>query len=532
MNVGALTCCVAAAALIAAGAGAQEPKQSLPPVRARTLAEDLVLFSQVLNQIRVNHPDSMDSHAMLMAAIEGLVSATDPHSFVIPAVRLDASRQRALEEGKLAPVPITFIYIARIPSVVSVAPASHASKQDILVGDELIAIDGHPVRAESAEELDMTLAGSKGTMSNLRFARRRLDGSTTIIDRAVKREFPDEVSAVPAAQMLDSVTGYVRITTFANSKVADDVHDAIGRLDRAGMRRLLLDLRDNGGGLVSEAGNVAGEFLPRGAVVYTTEGRKESVRKTTKVSRSFWRSERSYALVVLVNRGTASASELVAGALQDHDRALIVGGPTFGKALLMQGMPLTDGSLMMLVIGHVKTPCGRVVQRQYRGVRQPDYYRGAAADRDTVGRPSCRTAAGRTVFGGGGIYPDIVLDRPTPVPLWLTDLRERELPLKWAGARLSEPGGASGAIEAYLDGSAVPASAIAGFRSFARSDGSTVPDGADVDERLRRELIRTLARAKLGEGAYYRLLIADDPWVKQGVLAFDRAALLKGPASP
>lgn len=522
---------VAALALIAGAADAQESKPRAA-TRPRTLAEDLLLFSQVMNQIRVNHPDSMDTHALLMAAVEGLVRATDPHSFVIPAIRLDSSRQRALEDGKLAPVPIAFVFTARVPSVISVAPATHASKQDILVGDELIAIDGTPVTAESADELDVTLAGAKGSTVALRLLRRRLDGSTTTVERVVKRERPGETTAVPVAQMLDSVTGYVRVTTFANDKVGDDVHNAIERLERSGMRRLLLDLRDNGGGLVAEAGNIAGEFLPKGAVIYTTEGRKESVNKSVKVSRSFWRRERSYPLVTIVNRGTASASELVAGALQDHDRSLIVGRPTFGKALLMQGMPLTDGSLMMLVIGHVRTPCGRVIQRQYRGVRQSDYYRGADAERDTVGRPSCRTTAGRTVYGGGGIYPDVLFDHPAPTPVWLTRLSERELLLKWAGAAISDATRAPDTMEAYLDRRVVSPAVLAEFRTFARSNGADVPDGAEADSQLQRWLSAALARAKLGESAYYRVLVRDDPWIQQSVRAFDRAALLRGPAEP
>jgi carboxyl-terminal processing protease len=345
--------------LCALGAHALAAQSPARPVRPRTLAEDLQLFSQVMNQIRVNHPDSVDSHAILMSAIEGLVRAVDPHSFVIPAVRFDSTRQRALEDGKLAPVPIVFSYIGRAPSVVSIGPGTDAAKQDIAIGDELIAIDGAPVIAESDQELSLTLAGQKGSAVSLRLNRTRLDGSTVVLVRSVKREFADETTAVPTAVMLDATTGYVRITSFDNQKVDEDVRSAVGRLERAGMRRLILDLRDNGGGLVDEASNVAGEFLPRGLTVYTTEGKRESLKKSYKVPRSFWRKERSFPLVVLVNRGTASASELLAGALQDHDRALIVGRPTFGKALLMVGLPLTDGSLMMLVIGRVRTPCGR-----------------------------------------------------------------------------------------------------------------------------------------------------------------------------
>ena len=155
------------------------------------------------------------------------------------------------------------------------------------------------------------------------------------------------------------------------------------------------------GGLVKEAASAAGEFLPRGAVVYTQEGRRADLVDTGRVGRSFWSSERRYPMAVLINAGTASAAELVAGALQDHDRAVVVGRPSFGKSLLMQGFPLSDGSALYLVVGRVRTPCGRVIQRQYHGLTRGDYYRLAAAERDTAGRPSCRTDAGRTVYGGG-----------------------------------------------------------------------------------------------------------------------------------
>ena len=381
-------CCdCAASASERARRAAQD--QAARPVRARTLAEDLQLFSQVMNQIRVNHPDSVDSHAILMSAIEGLVRAVDPHSYVIPSVRFDSSRQRALEEGKLAPVPIAFTYIGRVPSVVSIGPGTNAAKQDIAVGDELIAIDGSPVRRGVGGRVDADARREEGEHGDAAVrspAARWIDGHARTRGEARVRRRDD--ARFRSRSMLDATTGYVRITTFNNDKVDEDMRDALARLEREGMRRLILDLRDNGGGLVDEASNVAGEFLPRGLTVYTTEGRRESLRKVYKVPRSFWRRERSFPLVVLVNRGTASASELLAGALQDHDRALIVGRPTFGKALLMQGVPLSDGSMMMLVIGRARTPCGRIVQRQYRGVREagllPGRVCGARYDRASV----------------------------------------------------------------------------------------------------------------------------------------------------
>ena len=496
------------------------------PIRKRSTADDLMMFSQVLNQIRVNHPDSLDMHELFMAAIEGMVHAADPHSYVIPAIRLDPAKQTAYREGKLYPVPISFRFVDQGPVVVSVEPASKAAQQDILIGDELVAIDRRPVDAESSVELDIVLSGGKNTSVTLTFERRRLDGSLARLDRVVRRERVEEGTAVPAAFMLDGQTGYVRITTFSNDKVADDLHDALGRLEGQGMKRLLLDLRDNGGGRVDQAARIAGEFLPKGAIVYTSEGRKSEVTDTSRVSRSFWRSEKRYPIVLLVNDGTASASELVAGALQDHARALIVGRTTFGKSLLMQGFPMSDGSVIVLVIGHVKTPCGRVIQRQYRAITRRDYYRMARADRDTVGRPSCRTDAGRIAYGGGGLYPDVILGDEEETPLWLARVREDELVLKWIGGFVTANATALPTLDAFAGNPTLPSTAVTEFRSFAAQQGVPIPAGEGSDAILQRVLARAAARARFGEAGYYRIAALLDPVVRQSAQQFAGASAI------
>ena len=500
-------------------------------VRPRSTYEDLQMFSQVLNQIRVNHPDSVDTHEMFMAAVEGMVRGADPHSYVIRAERLSPEKQRDYEQGRSYPVPVEFRFVGDQPVVASVSPGSAAARQDILPGDVLVAVDGQPVRAESPFELAIALSGAKNSTARLRFERERSDGSLVELERVVKRERVEEDTAVPAAFMLDAQTGYVRVTTFANEKAAEDLHAALGTLERAGMQRLVLDLRANGGGMVNEAARVASEFLPAGAVIYSSEGRKAEISKTVRVSHSFLRPDgRVYPLLVLVDEGTASASEIVAGALQDHDRALIVGRPTFGKSLLMQGFPMTDGSAIVLVIGHVNTPCGRVIQRQYRGIGRREYYRLAHAARDTVGRPSCRTDRGRTVYGGGGIYPDVVLAEPRGAPLWLARLHEQDVVTRWINTWLAAHADALGTVESLSASPVLPAGALADFRAFAARQGLPAPDGADVDARLQRELVTALAGTKWGPAGYYRVEAVLDPQVKEAVAQFARAGeLLRAP---
>ncbi|HYH80068.1 MAG TPA: S41 family peptidase [Longimicrobium sp.] len=521
----------AAAAALALAAGplaAQTPASGA--LRPRTTYEDLQMFSQVLNQIRVNHPDSINVHELFMAAVQGMVHAADPHSYVVEAARLSPERQRALQAGRLYPVPIAFRFVGDQAVVGSVSPGSQAARQDILPGDVLVGVDGRPVLARSAFELDAWLAGDKNSTVRLRFERERVDGSTVELERAVKRERVEEGTAVPAAFMLDAQTGYIRVTTFANEKAAEDLHAALGALERRGMQRLVLDLRDNGGGMVDEAARVASEFLPSGALIYTASGRKPEVARTQRVTRSFLRpGGRAYPLVVMVDNGTASASEIVAGALQDHDRALIVGRPTFGKSLLMQGFPMTDGSIITLVIGHVSTPCGRVIQRQYRGVGRGEYYRLAHAARDTAGRPSCRTDNGRTVYGGGGIYPDVVFEQGEGAPLWLARLGEEDVVTRWSNAWVGAHGGTLTTVEALYASAGAAAAAVADFRAFAARQGHVLPAGAEVDARLARELLPAVAWTKWGDEGYYRMLAVLDPQVTQAVGTFGRAAqILQG----
>lgn len=517
---------LAALPALPAGLRAQDGSGSGKVIKPRTTYEDLQMLSGVLNQLRVNHPDSLDTHVLLMAAIEGMVQAADPHSYVITAARMDPEREKAIRDNKLFPVGINFEYYGGAPVVVGLTPGSQAARQDILPGDELIAIDGKAVAATSGSELDMVLAGPKGSTASLVFEREREDGTLVQLTRGVKREKLDEESAVPTAFMVRPTVGYLRITSFDNDRVADDVDNALGTLEKQGMKSLLLDLRDNPGGQVEQAANVAGEFLPKGAVVYSSEGRKADVAKTEKVSRSMFSSERKYPIVALVNDGTASAAELVAGALQDHDRALIWGRPTFGKSLLMQGFPLPDGSVFVMVIGHVKTPCGRVIQRDYHSITRHDYYRRARTERDTIGRPSCKTDHGRTVYGGGGIYPDVRAPARGALPSWVGQVGEGAIALRWAAAQVSASPTAYASLDALAAAGPLPDATLADFRKFAAAQGVTVPEGADADKLLNRILLPRIADAKWGDAGFYRMRAMLDGEVTAALDALPKASEL------
>jgi carboxyl-terminal processing protease len=521
-------------ALVAMACGARASAQSTPApdsghrdtvhaVRQWTTYEDLQLFSQVLNALRLNHADSLDTHRLVMAAIDGMVHAADPHSFVMAAVRLNSAKEAAYRAGQLVPAPVSFLDIDGQFVVVGAASGSAAARADLLPGDRLVAVDSAPVTASSVAELEPALAGPPHSTVLITVVRQRLDGSTVRLDRRITRETPAGETAVPTAMMLDRRTGYVRIVSFLNDRVADDLHAALGRLRGLGMDRLILDLRDNGGGEVRQAARVAGEFLPTGAVIYTSSGRKKDLTDTGRVTRSFFRREARYPVVVMINGGTASAAELVAGALQDHDRAIIAGSPSFGKALLMVPIHLNDGSVLLMVVGHTRTPSGRVIQRSYRGVALHDYYAGAWAPRDTVGRPRYATDDGRTVYGGGGIVPDVALGAPSPFPLSFERVAEDRVPLQWAGAYLDAHGADFSTLDSFAAAPAVTDATIGNFRTFAAAHGDSIDAGAAADRLLQRVLTLALAEAKWGEAGYYRIAALMDPDVTASSALFDRA---------
>jgi carboxyl-terminal processing protease len=302
----------------------------------------------------------------------------------------------------------------------------------------------------------------------------------------------------------------------------------VNKLQDAGMQRLVLDLRGNGGGRVDQAAKVAGEFLPSGTIVYTSKGRKPEITDTGRVKRSFWKSEKRFPVVVMIDAGTASASEMVAGALQDHDRALIVGQPSFGKALLMGGFPLMDGSTIVLVIGHVSTPCGRVIQREYHGMTEHEYYRLAKTERDTAGRPSCKTDNGRVVYGGGGIYPDIRFPLRPPKPIWMERLGETELGFQFVSAYMAANPSATLSLDVLAASPHLPDGAIDQFRSFVAKDSLDIPAGQTADSLLQRRLVQELALAKWGTPGIVRIQAVIDPDVRAAEAAFDRAQQILG----
>lgn len=400
-----------------AGAIAAVVMATMPPapVRAqqRSSYEELQAFSGVLNHIRSNYVDSVTYAVLIHAAIDGMLRALDPHSAFYS--RFDYERLDAIEKGDLAVTGLVLEEVDSAITVLAVVPRSPAAKAGIQPGDRLVMVDDTSIAGIPVRSLALRLAGEKGSKVRLRFERgTRLEPDTLSV--SVKRDFirPRSVSVV---RMVDSITGFVRLEEFGTA-AGKEVHDALDRLKGQHMRRAILDLRGNPGGIVTSAVDVAAEFFPRGTMVFRTVGRKRDVDTsyTTRRDGAF----ASLPLIVLVDEHSASAAEALAGSLQDHDRALLIGRRTFGKALMQTGFFVPpSGEILMLTIGHVLSPSGRYIQRRYHGLAAEQYRSLAGkggAESDTL--KEYHTDAGRVVRGGGGIVPDVAFPRPAPLPVW------------------------------------------------------------------------------------------------------------------
>jgi carboxyl-terminal processing protease len=192
----------------------------------------------------------------------------------------------------------------------------------------------------------------------------------------------------------------------------------------------------------------------------------------------------------------------------------------------MRTFPLTDGSTFTLVIGHVRTPCGRIVQRQYQNVPVHEYYRLSLSERDTAGKPHCNTDGGRVVYGGGGIHPDLLLKR-VEVPVWLAKLREADVIYEWTGG-YATANPAAGSLDAAIVARPIPRVTITDFREFATRQGLTIPEGDDVDLLLQATLVPALARVRWGDAGFYRAQAMLDDDVRLASASFEKAASILG----
>jgi carboxyl-terminal processing protease len=358
------------------------------------------VFTAALAAIENNYVEKVESDRIVYRAIDGMLQTLDPHSSFMDPKTYAQLRER--QEGRYYGLGITIAVIDGDITVMALFERSPAYQKGIRRGDVIARIDGEDTKGWTSDQAVRKLRGQKGSAVTLEIRRY---GYADLIPMSVER---DEINipTIRGAFMVDDVTGYVHLRDF--SETSDrDLSQALKELASQGMRRLLLDLRDNPGGPLDQAIKVSNRFLPKGTLIVYTRGR---VPNSDQDYRATDTSEfTDLPLVVLVNRNSASASEIVSGAIQDHDRGLIVGETTFGKALVQSVYRISQGAGLALTTARYYTPSGRLIQRPWDGTF--DEYltyslRDQNGDQSRNGGQVKYTDAGRRVFGGGGVEPD------------------------------------------------------------------------------------------------------------------------------
>jgi carboxyl-terminal processing protease len=374
-------------------------------------------FNEILTLIQNNYVDDPDADKLVESAIEGMLQDLDPHSSYIDAERFARMQER--NEGEYHGIGISFDIRDGYITVIAPIEGSPSDRLGIRAGDRIIRIDGVSARGISTEEVFDKLRGPKGTTVHVTIQREGVDDPLEF--DIVRDKIP--IYSVPYHFMIRPGIGYVRAIRFAKT-TGEELETALANLEAQGMQKLILDLRGNTGGLLNQAVEVSDKFLPASKLIVYTKGR---IAGSTENYYSTGQSRvRSVPLICLVNHGSASASEIVAGALQDWDRGLIVGQTTFGKGLVQRQYRMKDGSALLLTVAKYYTPSGRLIQRDYSdrenyiAAAYDDVDPNAEPDTSSAERPVFSTNGGRTVYGGGGITPDISLD----VDYSLTSLEE------------------------------------------------------------------------------------------------------------
>jgi carboxyl-terminal processing protease len=370
------------------------------------LPERYRAFTTAVRLVETNYVEKTESDRVVYSAISGMLQTLDPHSSFLDPRTYGQMRER--QQGRYYGLGITIQVIDGDITAVSLFEGSPAYKKGVRRGDVIAKIDGEDAKGWTSEQAARRLRGPKGTTVRVSLRRRGYD---QLIELDVPR---DEINipTIAAAVMIDDRTAYIRLQDFAE-QTGNDLAAALQRLSAKGMRRLLLDLRGNPGGPLDQAIRVSNEFLQQGQMIVYTRGR---VPNSDQDYRATERGKYTdLPLVVLASRNSASASEIVTGALQDHDRAVIVGETTFGKALVQSVYRISEGAALALTTARYYTPSGRMIQRPWDGTF--DEYltytaRSQSTPREHTASELKYTDAGRKVYGGGGIEPDHRLEGP------------------------------------------------------------------------------------------------------------------------
>lgn len=490
----------------------------------------LAKFREVVSNIEENYVDQVDTEALVDDAINHMLEKLDPHSVYLPKEEQEIARAQL--EGQFEGIGIEFNLIRDTIYVVAALEGGPSEQAGLLPGDRIVQVDGETIAGTNLSNMDVIklLRGKKGTKVNLGIQR---DQANKLLTYTVVRDKIPQKS-LAASYMIDEQTGYIKLSRFA-ATTYDEFKEALDKLQAQGMQRLVLDLQDNPGGYLDRAVKIADEFLSGDKMIVYTDGQQSRFDDQARAERQGSFEEQP--LIVLLNEGSASASEVVAGALQDHDRALIVGRRSFGKGLVQMPIGLSDGSELRLTISRYYTPSGRSIQKPYD---EGSGYRNELAERYNHGEffsadsiqfsdsLAYKTQKGRTVYGGGGIMPDVfvALDT-TQSSMYLNELYAnnalREYTLRYAKDQREALEAMT--FEDYSANFVVTEAMLDQLVSLAEENGlSRDAKGLERSkERIRNQVKALIARSIWGSDAFYAILNQQNASYRRALTLFDQA---------
>lgn len=376
--------------------GLYGPSLKATAAGANDLQDSVKDFARVLSIVQQNYAEPIKTSKVVYdGAIPGMLHVLDPHSnFFDPKEWALAMEQ---QRGNYYGVGMSIIPIDNKVEVLSPFPGSPADRAGIKPGDVIVKVDDTPTASLSSSQVADLLKGPRGTVVTISLSRE--GASKPVVVNVMRDQIPQ--SAVQYSGMIKPGIGYARVTGFTSENTDSDLAEAMKKLDYPHLQGFILDLRGNPGGLLMEAIGMADMFLSKDQLVVSHKGRASAERRYYALHGN---GGDQIPLVVLIDGSSASASEIVAGALQDHDRALIAGSRSFGKGLVQTQYPINNGTALLLTTARYYTPSGRLIQRNYKGVSIYDYEFDRHPNKETEVK---LTDSGRKVYGGGGITPDV-----------------------------------------------------------------------------------------------------------------------------
>ena len=482
-------------------------------------------LNDVLNYIENDYVDSVNRQNLIEKSISGLLQSLDPHSQYIPAAEFNDANDPLV--GNFDGIGVQFRIVRDTITVINTIKGGPSEKEGVAGGDRIVAIDGKNVAGIkiSEKEVMKKLKGKRGTTVKVDVFRK---GRKGLLAFTITRDVIPTRS-VDIAYMVNGNTGYIKLSKFSGSTL-EEITEAISNLRKAGMKKLIFDLRGNGGGYMDAAIGICDEFLGDKKLIVYTEGRHRPKKNYYATAGGLFEKED---LVILIDEFSASASEIVAGAVQDNDRGTIIGRRSFGKGLVQEQIQLVDGSAIRLTVARYHTPTGRCIQKSYQ-MGSEEYYNefyqrlleeeADVADSlnfaDTI---AFQTTGGKIVYGGGGIMPDIYIPYKLDIVSdYYRKVLNRGLIYQFAfdyADRNRRKLLSYSTARAFNAGFVIDEATLGSFVAYADKNGVRPdPDGlSQASGVLRAQLKGAIGRNIFDDEAFYPVILPSDPAFNKGL---------------